>query len=182
MSPLRQLGLDRNTEFLEQEKWKVFWDAPLVVPGSSGTNPGLPRSADEIRRAAATYNSSDCRVKTDGARVEVSFSGLSLGIFSGRLQFTAYRGTNLLRQEAIAKTDEAAVAYHYRAGLRGFQIDRAKRVVWRDVARGWQKVEFGGSPNTDPVALRARNRLAIVETGGWLDCRVPATAQVFLRP
>ena len=57
-----------------------------------------------------------------------------------------------------------AVAYHYRAGLRGFQIDRAKRVVWRDVARGWQKVEFGGSPNTDPVALRARNRLAIVES------------------
>lgn len=164
LNPLRQLGLDRDAEFLEREKWKVFWDAPLVVPGSSGTNPGLPRSADEIRRATAAFDSRDCRVKSDGARVEVSFSGLSMGIFSGRLQFTAYRGTNLLRQEAIVKTEEAAVAYHYRAGLRGFQVDRAKRVVWRDVARGWQKIEFGGSPNTDPVALRARNRLAIVES------------------
>jgi hypothetical protein len=166
LNPLRQLGLDRDPEFLEREKWKVFWDAPLVIPGSTGTNPGLPRTADEIRRATATYSSTGCQVKTDGARLEVSFPGLSMGIFSGRLQFTVYKGTNLLRQEAIAKTAEPSVAYHYRAGLKGFQTESAKRVVWRDVARSWQKVEFGGSPNSDPVALRARNRLAIVETAG----------------
>ncbi|MGH9784862.1 MAG: hypothetical protein ACRD88_11825, partial [Terriglobia bacterium] len=166
LSPLRQLGLDKDPAVLDREKWKVFWDAPLVIPGSPGTNPGLPRAADEIRRAAATYNSSTCQVKADGGRLEVVFPGLSMGIFSGRLQFTIYKGTNLLRQEAIAKTDEPSVAYHYRAGLKGFRTDAAKRVVWRDVARGWQKYEFGGSPNTDPVALRARNRLAIVETTG----------------
>jgi hypothetical protein len=57
------------------------------------------------------------------------------------------------------------VAYKYAAGLKGFRTE-ASRVVWRDVARGWQKYEFGGSPNQDPVALRARNRLAIVETSG----------------
>jgi len=70
------------------------------------------------------------------------------------------------QQEAIAKTEEPSVAYHYRAGLKGFRTNAAPRVIWRDVARGWQKYEFGGSPNTDPVALRARNRLAIVETSG----------------
>ena len=166
LNPLRQLGLDRDPEFLEREKWKVFWDAPLVIPGSTETNPGLPRTPDEIRRATATYSASGCQVKTDGARLEVSFPGLSLGVFSGRAQFTVYKGTNLLRQEAIAKTEEPSVAYHYRAGLKGFHTETAKRVIWRDVARGWQKVEFGGSPNTDPVALRARNRLAIVETAG----------------
>ncbi len=166
LNPLRQLGLDRDPEFLEREKWKVFWDAPLVLPGSTETNPGLPRTPDEIRRATATYSASGCQVKTDGARLEVSFPGLSLGVFSGRAQFTVYKGTNLLRQEAIAKTEEPSVAYHYRAGLKGFHTETAKRVIWRDVARGWQKVEFGGSPNTDPVALRARNRLAIVETAG----------------
>jgi hypothetical protein len=152
--------------FSSARKWKVFWDAPLVIPGAPGTNPGLPRTPDEIRRAAATYNAGGCAVKTDGARLEVSFPGLSMGIFSGRLQFTVYRGTNLLRQEAIAKTDEPSVAYHYRAGLKGFRTESAQRVIWRDVARGWQKYEFGGSPNTEPVALRARNRLAIVETSG----------------
>jgi hypothetical protein len=166
LNPLHQLGLDRDPEFLEREKWKVFWDAPLVIPGSTETNPGLPRTPDEIRRSTATYSTSGCQVKTDGARLEVSFPGLSLGVFSGRAQFTVYKGTNLLRQEAIAKTEEPSVAYHYRAGLKGFRTETAKRVIWRDVARGWQKVEFGGSPNIDPVALRARNRLAIVETAG----------------
>ena len=39
-------------------------------------------------------------------------------------------------------------------------------MIWPDVARGWHKYEFGGSPNSDPVALRARNRLAIIETAG----------------
>ena len=61
LAPLRQLGLDRDPELLEREKWKVFWDAPLVIPGSSGTNPGLPRSPEEIRRSAATYNSTGAR-------------------------------------------------------------------------------------------------------------------------
>jgi len=179
LSPLRELGLDKDPAVLEREKWKVFWDAPLVIPGSSGTNPGLPRSEDEIRRAAATYNTTGCQVKTDGARLEVTFPGLSMGIFSGRLQFTVYRGTNLLRQEAIAKTEEPSVAYHYRAGLKGFRTDSARRVVWRDVARGWQKYEFGGSPNTDPVALRARNRLAIVETAGGSVAVFPPSHKFF---
>jgi len=89
-----------------------------------------------------------------------------MGIFSGKLMFTVYKGTNLLRQEAIAKTEEPSVAYKYEAGLKGFAIDKAKDVMWRDVARAWQKYEFGGAVNTDRVALRARNRLALVETEG----------------
>lgn len=165
LSPLKELGLT-SPEILEREKWKVFWDAPLQVPGSPNTNPGLPRSPDEIRRADSKFNSRSCAVKTDGGRIEVSFDGLSLGIFAGRLQFTVYKGANLIRQEAIAKTEEPSVAYKYHAGLRGFRTGPGNRVVWRDTARGWQKYEFGGGPNTDPVALRARNRLAIVETGG----------------
>src|SRR5262245_38311984 len=52
LAPLRTLGLDHNSPFIESEKWKVFWDAPLVIPGSSGTNPGLPRSPEEIQRAS----------------------------------------------------------------------------------------------------------------------------------
>ena len=165
MEPLRQLGRT-DPEFLEQEKWKVFWDAPLVIPGAEKTNPGLPRSPDEIRRSSATFNASGCKVKTDGGRMEVSFPGLSAGIFAGQLQFTVYGGTNLLRQEAIAKTEEPSVAYQYRAGLKGLRIASAPRVRWLDVARGEQKYEFGGAVNRDPVALRARNRLLTVESGG----------------
>jgi hypothetical protein len=164
LSPLKELGLDKP-EILEQEKWKVFWDAPLQIPGSPRTNPGLPRKPEEVRVAKSSFRASDCSVKTDGARIEVNFTGLDLGIFSGSLRFTVYKGSNLLRQEAIAKTDEPSVAYKYHAGLRGFALPAAKRVVWRDVANSPQKYEFGGSVNRDGVALRARNRVALVDTG-----------------
>jgi len=156
--PLRALGISLTPEVIEREKWNAFWDAPLEVPGTPGTNLDLPRTTQEIRRATASFQAKSCRVKTDGARLEVTFPGLSLGIFAGELRFTVYRGANLLRQEAIAKTDEPSAAYKYNAGLKGFSLTTAHRVVWLDVARTWQQYEFGGSVNTDPVALRARNR------------------------
>ena len=118
-------------------------------------------------------------MKTDGARLEITFPGLSMGIFAGELRFTVYRGANLLRQEAIAKTDEPSVAYKYNAGLKGFSIKTAPRVVWQDVARAWQQYEFGGSVNTDPVALRARNRLVIVETAGGSLAIFPPSHKFF---
>src|SRR5208282_455525 len=161
-APLRALGISLTPEVIEREKWNAFWDAPLEVPGAPGASLDLPRTAQEIRRATASYEVKNCRVKTDGARLEITLPGLSLGIFAGQLRFTVYRGANLLRQEAIAKTDEPSVAYKYNAGLKGFAIKTAPRVVWQDVARTWQQYEFGGSVNTDPVALRARNRLVMV--------------------
>ena len=48
-----------------------------------------------------------------------------MGVFSGGLRFTVYRGTNLLRLEAVAKTDEPSVAYIYRGGLKGFSPEHA---------------------------------------------------------
>jgi hypothetical protein len=165
LAPLRKLNINLTPELLDREKWKAFWDAPLDIPGNKGANLDLPRTEAEIRRARATYHSATCSVKTDGARLEVTFPGLSMGTFTGELRFTVYAGTNLLRQEAIAKTDEPSVAYKYNAGLKGFTIDDATRVIWQDVARAWQRYEFGGANNVDPVVLRARNRLTIVETG-----------------
>jgi hypothetical protein len=165
-APLRALGIRLTPDVIEREKWNAFWDAPLEVPGAAGANLDLPRTPQEIRRASVRYDVKACRVKSDGARLEVTFPGLSLGIFAGELRFTVYRGANLLRQEAIAKTDEPSVAYKYNAGLKGFSIRTAPRVVWQDVARAWQQYEFGGGINRDPVALRARNRLVIVEAPG----------------
>ncbi len=166
LAPLRALKIDLTPEFLDREKWKAFWDAPLEIPGAKGTNPGLPRLESEIRRASATFRSTGCQVKTNGARLEIAFPGLSMGIFAGRLAFTVYKGSNLLRQEAIAKTEEPSVAYKYNAGLKGFAIDQVKRVMWQDVARAWQSYQFGGAVNKDPVGLRARNRLEVIETDG----------------
>lgn len=173
--PLERLGVEITQEVIDRERWYAFWDAPLLVPGirESGSslgnepiNPGLPRSPDEIRRMDATFNSTSCKVKTDGARVEINFPGLSMGIFEGNLQFTMYRGTNLLRLEAIAKTEENFVAYKYDGGLRGFSNDKLSRMVWRDTGNQPQQYLFGGVVNDTRVPLRADNRLLVAEGPG----------------
>jgi len=182
LAPLRELGVALTPEVIEKEKWNAFWDAPLNVPGRDGVNPGLPRKPEEIRRGVSQFKTTACAVKSDGARIEVSYDGLQLGIFSGRLQFTAYRGSNLIRQEAIASTQEPSVAYKYNAGLKGFSTKDSGRISWLDTSRAWQKYEFGGSVNDDPVALRARNRIAVIEsTGGSLAILPPPHKFFFAR-
>lgn len=163
LAPLRRLGVPITEELIEREKWNAFWDAPLVIPGLPGTNPDLPRSADEIRRGESKFHTTSCRVRTNGQRLEVYFPGLELGIFEGGLQFTVYRGLNLIRMEAIARTQEPSVAYKYDAGLSGFSVDGNTRVVWRDVSRAWQEYRFGGSPNEGRVPVRARHRVLMLE-------------------
>ncbi len=179
IAPLKELGVELTPEVIEREKWNAFWDAPLMVPGRPGTNLGLPRKPDEVRRGWAKYNTTACQVKTDGARIEVTFPGVTMGIFSGSLQYTAYKGTNLLRQEVIAKTGEPSVAYKYMGGLKGFAISDSTRVVWRDPARAWQQYAFGGAANKDAVGLHARNRLAIVEASGGSLAFLPPSHKFF---
>ena len=162
LNPLRLLGVEITPELIEREKWNAFWDAPLVIPGRDSADPEYRRTSDEVRRAAASYQSDSCAVKTDGARLDITFPGLSMGLFAGELQFTVFKGTNLLRQAAIARTDAPSVAYKYSGGLTGFSTE-SQRMRWRDIGGDWQKYEFGGSVNTMPVALRARNRVAIME-------------------
>jgi hypothetical protein len=160
---LNKLKLD-TPEFEETNKWNVFWDSPLTIPGTQRlVGPG--RTADEIHRATSTYKADTCSVKTDGAHVSITFNGLALGLFAGDLQFTAYSGSNLLRQEAIAETDAPSVAYIYKAGLKGFNVKDDTKLVWRDTAQVWQEYDFGGAPNNEPVNLRARNRLEILDVG-----------------
>src|SRR5713101_7221483 len=105
---------------------------------------GPQRTPSEIRRADASFHTTSCSVKTDGASLMVTFPGLSMGIFAGDLQFTVYKGTNLLRMDAAAKTGEQWVAYKYDAGLKGFSTDLTPRVTWRDTGGHLQHHQFGG--------------------------------------
>lgn len=174
MVPLRELGVSITPEVIEKHKWDAFWDAPLD-PGATPTRstnpppregiagqPGLPRNPSEIQRVTATYASKDCQVRTNGSRLEVSFPGMTLGVFTGRLQFTVYKGSNLIRQEMIGTTREPSVAYKYEAGLRGLAT-RGTRMAWRDIANTWQSYQFGGAIHDREVPLRSSNRLLIAE-------------------
>lgn len=160
---MKKLGIDTPEEE-EKRKWNTFWDAPLVVPGHHDST-DLPRNPNEIRHASSSFSSNTCALASDGNQLSVTFNGLTLGVFAGDIRFTVYKGANLLRQEAVAKTQEPSVAYIYKAGLSGFQISDDSKLVWRDTARAWQEYAFGGAPNKDNVNVRARNRLEILDAG-----------------
>jgi hypothetical protein len=134
-------------------------------PGPPGRVYGLPRKPEEIRQADATFKTTACTVKTDGGRLEVEFNGLSMGIFAGSLRFTSYQGSNLLRMEAVAKTDEPSVAYKYEAGLKGFSTALTPRVTWRDRGGDAQQYEFGGIKNDTRVTVKAKNRVLVAGGG-----------------
>jgi hypothetical protein len=174
--PLRAAGVELTPEVIAKNRWYAFWDAPLYIPappsqpGGRGQTAsrvlGPPRTAGEIRRASASFETSSCRVKTDGATLELTFPGLTLGIFAGDLRFTVYRGTNLLRMDAVAKTNEEWVAYKYEAGLSGLSTARTHQVTWRDTGGHPQHYAFGGVRNDTIVPLKAANRLLIAEGKG----------------
>ena len=174
LQPLHELNVPITAAIIDEHKWDAFWDAPLNLgPAGRGGNPppaegvanqpGTPRKADEIVRASASYEVKACEVKTNGGRVEVTFPGVRLGPFSGSLQFTVYKGTNLIRQELVAKTAQPSVAYKYDAGLKGLAIESGSRAAWRDISNTWQSYYFGGAVNGNVVPLRASNRVVLIE-------------------
>jgi len=206
-NPLRAAGIELTQDVIDKHRWYAFWDAPLVMPGSqemkdeaawrrsqqqqpaSGGDPlvpnrtlGPPRAPSEIRRADSSFHTASCTVKTDGASLIVTFPGLSMGIFSGDLQFTVYRGTNLVRMDAAAKTTEEWVAYKYDAGLKGLSTDITPRVIWRDTGGHPQHQEFGGVINPTLARVKAQNRLIIAEArGGALAAFPPPHTFFFTR-
>lgn len=180
LKPLNNLGVPITPEVLDRIRWEAFWDAPLNVPGDSAAHggstppvggianqPGLPRKESEVMRASATYAVKGCDVKTNGARLEVSFPGVTLGLFEGRLEYTVYKGSNLIRQAVVAKTEQNAVAYKYDAGLKGLTIQPKSQVVWRtNTSNQWVDYQFGGSANRASVPLKAANRVVAAEGPG----------------
>jgi hypothetical protein len=188
--PLVKLGIALTPEVIDKIKWEAFWDAPLYIEGSGelppthqsaipalkgvANQPGLPRKPEEVKRATATYKAQGCEVKTNGARLEISFPGVELGIFAGRLQYDVFKGSNLIRQVVIAKTDVQSVAFKYDGGLKGLPIQTASRVVWRDLAGRWQDQRFGGPVNKDPATVWSSNRLIAADlTGGSIAAFPP---------
>jgi hypothetical protein len=84
--------------------WDAFFDFPPANP--AGT-----------RQFMQEFHPAHVVAKTIGNRVEVSFDGMKVGIFTGSLRYTFYPGTPLIQQAAILSTQEPDTAYYYDAGL-----------------------------------------------------------------
>ncbi len=175
--PLEKLGIPLTPEKLDDIKWDAFWDAPLYIedkpPLSHGSSipaaeafanhPGMPRKPDEVVRATARYRATGCNVRTDGARITVTFPGAEAGIFTGYLQYDVFKGSNLIRQMLVAKTDHPSAAFKYDAGLTGLTCGPSSHIVWRDLGGHWQDYKLGGPVNAEPVTIYGRNRLIAAE-------------------
>ncbi len=172
--PLRAAGVELTPEVIAKNRWYAFWDAPLFIPEppapgrgqSAARTLGPPRTAAEIGRASASFNTASCTVKTDGNSLEATFPGLTMGSFAGDLRFTVYRGTNLMRMDAVASTNDQWVAYKYDGGLAGFSTALTPRVAWRDTGGHDQQYAFGGVANDTIVPLKAENRVLVAEGNG----------------
>jgi len=177
------LGGELTKEAYDKIKWEGFWDAPLYIQGSGerprthgtaipppagipGLQPALPRSPDEVVRATATYKVQSCEVKTTGARLEILFPGVELGVFSGRLQYDVYRGSNLVRQAVFATTQRDNVAYKYDAGLKGWPSQPTSRMVWRDLNNSAVHAYMRGPATDGAVTVYSNSRLIVAELEG----------------
>jgi hypothetical protein len=178
LRPLNDLKVPITEAEVAKHRWDPFWDAPLDMATAANPNvnnpppkaglpgqPGLPRDPSEVKEADAVYAVKGCVVRTDGARIEISFPGVTLGVFQGKLMYTVYRGSNLIRQEVVASTQTPWVAYKYEAGLKGLPIRADSKVAWRDISNTWQRYRFGGAVNADKVPLLAANRIAVADQG-----------------
>ena len=185
--PLEELGVPLTADKLNEIKWEAFWDAPLYLsdepPLSHGSSvpaaepfanhPGLPRSPEEVTRATARYQAKSCAVRTNGARLEITFPGVEAGIFTGYLQYDVFKESNLIRQMLVAQTDHPSVAFNYDAGLRGLPIQPSSQLVWRDLTRREQTYRLGGPSDEGPVVVQSSNRLMAAELPGGAIAAFP---------
>lgn len=181
IQPLRDLGVPIDQAALDTYRWDSFWDAPLDLgkkgkrrafagnpppaAGIPGTDqPGLPRSPSEVETAKARYVPMACKATRDGTHLAIDLVGVQMAHFAGKLRFTVYQGTNLVRQEVLARTGNRWLAYKFSAGL-VLPRNADAQVDWRDTGGMWQTDRFGGTGNANDMPLAARNRTAAFSNG-----------------
>ncbi|MBS1814667.1 MAG: hypothetical protein JSS87_07310 [Acidobacteria bacterium] len=131
--------------------WDAFFDFP----------PGEPQGT---RAFMQSFHSTAVTARTVGDRVEISFNGMTMGIFSGSLRYTFYPGSTLIQQAAVLATNEPDVAYTYDAGLQmSAEADRrpglnmASTIVYYDAEGHLQTITspYGSERHTLQVHYRA---------------------------
>ena len=129
--------------------WDAFFDFP-------------PSHPDGTRSFLSDFHLTSARASSVGDRVELSFDGLKMGIFSGGIRYVIYPGSSLIQQEAVASTEEPDTAYYYDAGLRiaadadvrpGGNMD--SHVSYFDSSGAFQSIASTG-PEWHPEAVRYR--------------------------
>ena len=196
-SRLSKLGIELTPAVIDKIKWEAFWDAPLYIEGSGELppthktaipgvkrrgeiKPGLPRIDEEVRRGWRCARQGGCDVRDHGGgRLEVSFPGVTLGVFEGTpaVRFSS-KGRIGSSSGDCPNGSAQSVAYKYRRWPQGCRFRRRPRssgairrpLAGSAVRRPGQRIPVVWS-RQPPYRRRPRRRV---------DRGVPAAAQ-FLR-
>lgn len=127
-------------------QWDTYSDDPFSKPG--------------VQEAAGQWATTSLQVEKRGRHTTVTFDGLTLGQFTGGCQFHFFDGSNLIRMEAVASTQEDGVAYLYHAGLSGFPVGKLYYVS----PKGREVLENPGyhtnsGPDRDRERVKVRGRV-----------------------
>ncbi len=131
--------------------WDAFFDFP-------------PAASEGTRSFAQRFHPTAVTARTVGDRVEISFNGMELGIFSGTLRYVFYPESALIQQIAVLKTNEPDTAYYYEAGLqmtadadRRPGINMGSSIVYYDADGNLQTLRpsYGSERHTLQVHYRA---------------------------
>jgi hypothetical protein len=126
--------------------WNVFFDKPAKRPFQTHV------SSLEVKQV---------RVTSEGRRATVAMGDLTIGPFSGELQFTFYASSRLVHVEAVVSTPEDQHAILYDAGLTG-ESPGWQRIAWMDTEGRWQRVALEPSAPDQHIAVRQRALFANV--------------------
>ncbi|MGH9722389.1 MAG: DUF4350 domain-containing protein [Bryobacteraceae bacterium] len=130
-----------------------------------------PSHPDGTRSSQGRLQATAARATTHGDRVELSFDGFQMGIFSGSIRYVFYPGSRLIQQAAVASTNEPDTAYFYDAGLR-MAVPRDSRpggnmeseITYYDT-EGKLRVEHPNISEKVPVQVRYRTLAARAQGG-----------------
>jgi hypothetical protein len=130
-----------------------------------------PTHPEGTRSYLGRLTLSAVRAETIGNRVELTFDGFQMGIFSGSIRYVFFPGTRLIQQAAVASTNEPDTAYFYDAGLR-MAVPRDARpgnnmeseVSYYDT-EGQVRVDHPNTSERLPVKVRYRTLAARAQGG-----------------
>jgi hypothetical protein len=123
--------------------WDAFFDFP-------------PSHPDGTRSFFQEFHPRKALARTVGDRVEVSFDGMKLGIFSGSLRYVFYPGSALIEQAAVLATSEPDTAYYYDAGLQMAASNVASNIAYFDTSGQLQTITPPYGSERHPLAVRYR--------------------------
>ncbi len=139
--------------------WDAFFDFP-------------PSAPEGTRAFIAEFHPKSVHARSIGDRVELSFDGLTMGIFHGSLRYIFYPGSRLIEQQAVMSTDEPDVAYHYDAGLRMASLadetsggNMNSHLSYIDTSGTFQTFSPVYGPERKPLAVRYRTLVANLAAG-----------------